>query len=638
MKYYLILCFFLLASAAHSQQKLWTNPVMKNTSIRQLESGKIFVQDDYRLLAIDHLNGSTIWEKVFKSKVDAEFLEYLPIFFFEDKNYMVADAETGYVIDQSDAKTTILNIHYFWDDNRIIFELDQDNNFSILNIDLNNLTNSWKSLIGHISRKQDNAPILTLSGSLLFVDKKLVCIVDNKGKVIESLKFDKKLQYLNFNEQQQMLYVLENGKLVHFIDVESGIKTATFQFEKGNIQVDVIGDGSTVGVWQENELRILDARLGIPYGGKGFSWAIDNTYVEEETGRYFVLSKNRLCELNAASGKILADTTFDYSLSELYKLYDKVIIGGRSGASPINLSTLQMEYVKPSKIPTVHDYLELDEYVVYTHQSGTDFTISMVNDFGLVLWKETFYSAVTPSLDPVGDGILIISGRKARFLDKHTGHNIWNKAVEVDPSFAHAVDDSSFDLYMYSQKRLFRFDHSDGSLTRSKDKFKFDDFDYKNQRPLIIAHNDRVFLKGSNTIFILSKEGELIHEKSYDRISNGSTFWKIAGLVATVAAISSEGSQAFESVYVDLIDEGWYQAGRMDDLRRGKQNRSSVGYPFVHTKIDKKKKGLVFINPFTGAERFFILMDEDDPSYLIDEIDGVLFHLDKNALTAYDLR
>jgi len=89
---------------------------------------------------------------------------------------------------------------------------------------------------------------------------------------------------------------------------------------------------------------------------------------------------------------------------------------------------------------------------------------------------------------------------------------------------------------------------------------------------------------------------------------------------------------------VDGLNDNWSYAEGMKNKRRAKQNRSSNAFPYVFTKLEDDKRGLMFINPSNGDERFSVDLDEKDPTYTVDDVDGVLFHLSKSSLKAYDLK
>jgi hypothetical protein len=343
------------------------------------------------------------------------------------------------------------------------------------------------------------------------------------------------------------------------------------------------------------------------------------------------------------------ESSFEKDFNDIYNVYGKTIISGTSGASPIDLSTLKLDYKKPANIPPVHDYVEMGDYIGYTYQIADKFSLNVVNQSGKVVWKESYSSLVAPSLDVIGDGLLMISGTQAQYLSIKDGKSIWKESVKVEPSFTFGIDENTEDMYMYSDKRIFRFKPSDGSLFKSNEKFKFKDFDYELQQPQLMVLPNNLFLKGSNTVYVISKEGELVYEKNYKKISTGSTLMKLANVAVTAAVIGSGNAEKVLTVYsgdeqvykgsmVDDMNGNWAHAEGMKNERRAKQNRSSNAFPYVFTKMEDGKRGLIFINPENGDERYSIILDEKDPNYLVDDIDGVLFHLSKKMLKAFDLK
>lgn len=653
----LFLFLLCLATTVNSQTELWTKKVSKGTVMSQLEDGKIFLNDQSKISLVNNISGETEWENNFSTSDDPRFLTGLPLMYFDGESYAIIDATTGHVIDKSKERTEILNISYYWDVGRVVLELDRADNIHALNLDLNDLSKSWntkigpsqKKLFGFVSQEIENQPTITKDGSLVFIYNNLISIVDANGNNTKRVEFKTKIKPLELNTEKNIIYLLGDKNQLHLIDISTGITNATFEFEFGDLKLNIIGDGSTISVVQKNELRILDGVFGVQIGSHRFEDKINQTYIDEDSGKFFVLTNKMLAEIDHKSGDVKKKVSFGISFNDIYKINDKTIISGRKGACPIDLSTFKLEFKKPANTPPVHAVVDIGDYIGYTNQSGYNYSFSVVNENGKALWKTSFYSAVTPSFDAVGKGLLIISGRKVRFLDIQNGKALWKNNVEVDSSFTYAIDEKNNDLFMYSVKRLYRFNHSDGSLTRSKDKFKFEDFDYKLQTPQMMVLPDAIFLKGSNTVFVASKEGELIHKMTYERIYNGSTPLKNPKALPNDNIKSPEKNQEVLSIYsddnklheegmLDSLNEKWGYTESIKSNRRTKQNKSSHPYPYVFTTIENDRNGLIFLDPSTGKERFFVVLNEKDPKYIVDEIDGVLFYLSKFTLKAYDLK
>jgi len=66
-----------------------------------------------------------------------------------------------------------------------------------------------------------------------------------------------------------------------------------------------------------------------------------------------------ISEIDHNSGQVKMEASYEKDFNDIYKVYDKTIISGNSGASPIDLSKLKLEYAKLPNIPPVHDYIDI---------------------------------------------------------------------------------------------------------------------------------------------------------------------------------------------------------------------------------------------------------------------------------------
>ena len=658
MKNLLLAAMLFAAMGLYGQTSMWSKKVSKGAFMSQLDDGKIFLKDNTKIYLINNETGETEWENSVATKKDPSFFENLPIMYFEGKSYAVIDATTGNVIDDSKIKTEVLNISYFWDIGRVIVELEREKNLHILNVDLNDLSKSWntkigkvqKALMGLVSRETENAPSISEDGSVILVDKKFISIVGADGSVKKRIEYKKNLKKVGYNQAKSILYVLEDNKKLHFIDVTNGNTNATLELKERDLKLNVLGDGSTINIVQKKEIRILDGIDGSQKGSHEFKDKVKHAYIDEATGDLFVLSKKLLAQIDHANGNVLRQADFDKDFGEIYQVVDKTILSGNNGVNIIDLATFKLTYPKPASIPPVHDYVEMDnDLVAYTYQIADKFSLNVVDAKGKTVWDKEFSSVTPPSLDVIGRGLLMISASEASYLNIEDGKSRWKDNVKVGPSFTYAIDQNNNDMYMYADKRLYKFAYEDGALSKSKEKFKFKDFDYETQKPQMMVLDDNVFLKGSNSVFVISKNGVPKHEMHYKRISTGSTLMQLANVVVTATAIGTGNAGEVITVYqgdqmvhkggmVDGLNDNWAYAEGMKAKRRAKQNRGSNAYPYVFTKLSNGKRGLIFLDPSNGKERFDVPIEEKDPDYIVDDIDGCLFYMSKSSLKAYDVK
>jgi len=651
----LVLSFVVLS--LNAQDVLWTQNVSKDAYMSQLDNGSIFLKDKTKIALIDHKTGEVKWENNIATKDDPLFLDNLPIMYFEGNTYAVIDATTGQIIDEARGNTEILNISYFWSLGRVILEMERGGSLYLLNVNLNELSQSWSTNVRPVKTDMwglTNQPIvtkpsITKNGSVVLFDDKFISIIDKDGNLKKHNEYFNKIEKLGFNREKNMLYMIEDEKFLQYIDINDGRTVATIKIGNGDSMLKVHGDGSTISVVDKKDLIFLDGVTGKEINRKQFDKKINQTYIDPQSGKFYVLTKKKISEVDYPTGKILRATEFDKDYKSIYRVYNKTFVDANGAVNPIDLATLKLGYAKPAKIPPVQDYVVFNKSTIaYTNQSENRFSLNVVNAQGKVIWDKSITSAFPPSLDVINDGVLIVSGAYVDYLSVKDGKSLWNQKVPVKAYFTWNVDKETQDLYMYADKRLHKFDYTTGALTRFEEKLMLKDFDYGTQKPQLLVLSDGIFLKGSNTIYVLSKDGKIKHQKTYKRISSGSSFLNIANIVVTAGVIGTGNVGEILTVYhddqmvhkgglVDPLSDSARYADRMADARRAKQNRSSNAFPYVFTKIDKDQRGLIFINPSTGEERFVVPMSVKSPKYIVDDIDGILFHLDNTELKAYDV-
>ena len=70
-----------------------------------------------------------------------------------------------------------------------------------------------------------------------------------------------------------MLYVLEDKKMLHFIDASNGNTNATIELKEKDLKLNVLGDGYTINIVQKKEIRILDGVDGSQKGSHELPFA-----------------------------------------------------------------------------------------------------------------------------------------------------------------------------------------------------------------------------------------------------------------------------------------------------------------------------------------------------------------------------
>lgn len=649
--YTLLFCAFTLTSLA--QENLWTKTISKKTFLKQLDNGNILIKNENEIQLVDNLTGDELWTSQVTTGDDPKFLNDLPFMYFSGKDYAFIDASTGVIIDKSPEKTLILNTHYFWDQSRVIVEEQRGDNLHILNIDLNDVSKSWnvnagevqKQLFGLAARGTKNKPSLTKNGNLLLVDKKFINILDNSGKAINRIDFDKKLKKLDFNAEADILYVVEDKKKVHFVNVNSGVTVATIELEEKNPNLNILEDGKYISIIQKKKCTIYNAMDGTEIASHECNDKISDSYISNN-GDFLILSKKTIKRLNPANAEVLAEKTYDTDFKTFFPVEDVLFVKGSkiNEISPLDLSP---KYAKSINFGLMNYYYDTPNGRIYTSLTGEKLSMLAVDHSGKKLWNKDTESPVVYEFQVQDNGLLLIDGKEAVFLDYEKGKNIWDKSIKTGGSYAAVTNASNTNMVIHADKRLHFFDKQSSVLTSSSEKVKFKDFDYETQSPQMLLFDEHLFLKGSNSIYITDLGGNILHTKNYNKSDNTSGLLKLANVAVQVAAIGSGNADEVVTVtsngqesrgsMVNGLNDNWEYAEQKAAERKAKQNRSSNEFPYVFTKSESGERCLIFINPRTGEENYSIPMKEKTPTYVIDEIDGVVYYINKTELKAIKL-
>jgi len=141
-------------------------------------------------------------------------------------------------------------------------------------------------------------------------------------------------------------------------------------------------------------------------------------------------------------------------------------------------------------------------------------------------------------------------------------------------------------------------------------------------------------MKSGNNFYIRDLDGKEILTKHYKAHSNASKWAKLASVATTASAVATGNTSEVVKV-TDGSGRVVHQGALYDDgsyiraLQKSREriaNSSDLKLPFVFTKNDKKKKVFIFLDPMTGEEYKSIEIKENEPSYMVDTYEGILFY------------
>lgn len=653
-KIFLYIAFFTQITQLVSQKEIWSIDVAKDAYMTQIETGQILVKENEKITLLDQIEGKVLWTTSVATDKDPIFLDDLPIFYFSGKSYAIIDAVTGKVIDKDAQKTDVLNVHYFWDKSKVILEQDRNGSLYITCLDLTNnkatttkVAEIKKSMFGLVKNATHYAPSIANDGSIILVDKKAVTVIGNNGIVKHRTEFEEDLEKINFNEFNNFLYVREEKKL-HFVNTNTGKIESTIKLEDEDFSFDIINEGNIFALRDGKKLSFLNSTNGEIVVNKKFDDKIKYTYFDNETNKYYLSIKKSILEIDQKTAETIRSAEVSKAIGQIYQVRDRMFMGDNYGSNEIDLSTFTPRY--PTNIPLgiITDFLSCDNANLYINDKIS--MIYMIGKAGEVLWKKKFDKEVIQTVDLTPSGILLITDVKAYLFDVNTGKPIVKDEILTGPSMVFNLNEKTNLITFYSEKRLKMLNLNTGEFKQSKKPIAFKDFDYLTMRPHMSINEKYIYLKGSNSIIITDLDGNILHEKHYKSVDNASTLVTLAVVAISAASIAtgnadkvvtvySNNQQVHKGEYVDGLNSMSNYSNELAAKRKRQQNKSSAMFPYVHTKFENSKQhGLIFIDQETGNHKYEVNMTETNPNFIVDEIDGQLYYISSNKLTAYSLK
>ena len=652
-KIVLYFTFFIQFFSAFSQEEIWSINVGKDAFMTQIETGHILIKEKKKITLLDHLTGEALWSTPVSTKDDPVFLDNLPIFYFSGKSFALINAKDGTLLESDENRTHVANVHYFWEKGKIVFELYKNFHLCITVLDLHDLkvtSTHVEAIVNQIfgihSGKNDIS--LAEDGSLIIVDFRTLVIIDPDGKIKHTTKFKKTIEKIDFNTKNNYLYLLE-GRTLHFVNTNSGKIESTIKLKDSDFSFDLIDDGDIFATRDGKKLTFLNSTNGTVIAEKIYDEKIRYTYLDPKTNKYYLSLKKSVHEINHKDAETIRSAEVGKSIGKLYLIQDRIFMNDNGGTNEIDLETLKPKYSRPIPLLAVTDVLVADDNILYINIKESK--MYMVDKSGAIKWDKDYSNRVLKSVDIMPAGVLAITDAQAYLYDVKAGESILENKIATGPSMVYILNEETNILTFYSSKRIKRLNLNTGKMTVSEERIGFKDFDYSKMKPYMSINDKYIYLKGSNSIYILDLDCNLLYEKHYKRLDNKSKLVAIANaalaLTATIVIVSQlddihitshDHSSSFDHD-IDFFDGSMNYTREFNSKRRRQQNRTSAMYPYVHTRFENgKDRGLIFIDQTNGKHKYVIKMPEKEPIYIVDEIDGQLYYITDTKLTAYTLK
>ncbi|MCR9182065.1 MAG: PQQ-binding-like beta-propeller repeat protein [Flavobacteriaceae bacterium] len=304
------------------------------------------------------------------------------------------------------------------------------------------------------------------------------------------------------------------------------------------------------------------------------------------------------------------------------------------------------------KAPKTKGYVQhfyvMDDGILFGIQQGG---INKISYDGKPLFKKPLSTGENiHTMAETPQGLIYITDEDANIVNLNTGETIWKKALKYKKSNGvQSTYDSKNNRYLIAtDSEAFAIDENTGDVAG----FVTLDFKEKEGPTSMEVREGGIFIGSSQNMFKYAFNGDEIYN-SYFKSPGISTFGKIAMGVLAVATTAMAAHQAAvaganKNTLGQYNDYG-AQANRNADMfasigsasfnemaKRFRATTETRDSQFILTKTDNGV-GLVKVNKDTGNVEKEVVLNDKKPVYEVDEIEGILYYINKNNIEAYSL-
>jgi len=591
------------------------NLIAKTNVFLQASSGEIIAANDAKLYAIDPHSKSVIWESsdyLSLTPGDITTIENTPYIKIErqkklslskNKNTYIIEAHTGKVVyDSREEGIKVQNTFPVPELNGLLVESIKDGFLSLSLIDINSAKTLWTApiakvksggfgvgaLVRAVKSQLRNSnfktlPLIDASGNLIVSYKKeLMCIDGKNGSSLWKVTSEDNVDEMYMNNEGTAVYI----GITKYIDK---ISTSTGK--------------STL----PEHLKMRDELTGL---------------IDMGNDSYVVMNKAGINILEAA-GK--------------FKWKKDLKLGQVDDAKFNENGILAVQIAKDNK-----------ETILY-----------WVNNEGEKKWDNTLKGALIMS-ELTDKGVMYVTNERANVLSYEKGKDVWNKDIKIKGYPYFGVDTNNKIVYCFAKDIIHAFNFKDVTYKKLAEDIKLKDFNPEKELATLNVRKDGAGLfinTAQNVVYINTADGEVAYNKYFREagLSNGARF--ALGALAQIGSAAGEGMMRYGatsglSSALNGNEKGSKQG--MNQVKAGytmgvasaalfdavqKRHNATVGTKdrvYILSKFDEGT-GLAVWDKDGGKELKRIIFNNNNPQYIVDESEDMLYVLIDNSIKAYKL-
>ena len=335
----------------------------------------------------------------------------------------------------------------------------------------------------------------------------------------------------------------------------------------------------------------------------------------------------------------------------------RLLLVETEGFNIIEPSTNDLVWKKSYKVEYLDEVMPIDGGFIAVAKEEKGSEIHRVDNDGKKVWDAKAKGYVYFA-SPLENGVLYISTERSNILGMADGKDLWDKDVKFKSAPAVAIEPSGDKVFLFENEEAFRFDLNSGAIEKLADDIDLKEVDKRT--PLEAEAVDAGYFIFTDThASLVDRDGKLVYSEYYPAlkefdVAGAAQFGAnmlgvdvdIAGSMAGIQDLRSlsngampgrsAGNQAGgntedRTVGVYVSGDGGQTYATVLELanKRYTNSQRTRDYQFVTTRGDGGPV-IYRINKNTGEIDRTIPLDDKNPGYVIDEIDGRVYVLNNN--------
>ncbi len=488
-----------------------------------------------------------------------------------------------------------------------------------------------------------------------------------KGLLLEAEKDGKYLvAFLDFMSSQ-VLWTKELGEVKKGgFGIGALVRAVKSQIETIFKVAPVVDDNGNLVMASKDNVYCVNGKTGAALWQKEFKDNITDFIFTTDKKELFVVYDDRMDKVEVATGKLAYEKPLrlDGKVNGLLPYNEEYILMHSDGFNILN-NAGQFRWKKDASVGNISYVWPVADGFIAVEQEEDKGKIFKVSAEGKKLWDEKLSDAIY-TVEPIGNGVLYITAKKANILNYEKGKDVWPKDIKIKGKPAFGADIAKKTVYVFSNKTLSAFNMNDGTYKVVAEDLKLKEYDDDKETAKVEARAEGIFIQTNQSVALVKEDGTVLYNKYFTEagLSKGmrnllgalGTAASIAGTATSVAGAMKPQDWQVKNVRQDpktnatvievtsrQMETGAAITGGGDALYTFAQDRyfatkSAKNTVYILSRWDEGT-GIVVVDKATGNEIKRIVFNDKTPQYVVDETDYKVYVIvGGKELRAYDLK